>query len=184
MNIPMGLSRQQTREYLQRQASMGRYMILGTVIVTVVNIVFLLLNGEFYITYSAALGYYLPWLGKLMDNHYLSILGPNGIYTRTGLVMGAVVLAVLLVLWWLAKADTKWLKAAIGLLVLDTAALVLLAATLFADGILSVIWDLVIHVAVIWEMGKAVSARSMLQQLPLEEPVPEAEFPVDTEEVL
>ncbi len=170
MNIPVGLTPEQTRQYLQRQANMGRYMILGTAIITAVNLVFLLLNSEFYITYSAATGFYAAWLGKLMDNQYLSVLGPNGVYTCTGLVIAALVLGALLVLWWLARQNTKWMKVSMGLLIADTAVLVLFSLGVLQEGILGVLWDLVIHIAVIVEIGKGISARQMLQQLPQEEP--------------
>lgn len=170
MNVPVGLTPEQTRQYLQRQANMGRYMILGTVIITAVNLVFLLLNSEFYITYSAATGFYAVWLGKLMDNQYLSVLGPNGVYTCTGLVLAALVLGVLLLLWWLAKKDSKWMKAAMGLLIADTAVLLLFCLGVLQGGIVDVLWDLVIHIAVIVELGKGISARQQLRQLPKEEP--------------
>ncbi len=175
MNIPLGLSGEQTRNYLQRQINMGRYMIIGTVLITVVNLIFLLLNMDFVISYSAALAYYAAVLGKLMDNSYISVLGPNGLYTRTGLVIAVVVLAVLLVLWLLAKKDIKWIKAAMALLVVDTLALLAFAVLFYEEGILAVLWELVIHIAVLWEMGKALSARKQLQDLP----APAQEIPVE-----
>ena len=50
-----------------RQVNMARYMLLGTVIITVVNLILLLTNADFYIVYYAAVPYYLGWFGWLLD---------------------------------------------------------------------------------------------------------------------
>ncbi len=165
MNIPVGMNYQQTRQYLQRQIQMGRYMILGTVIITVVNLVFLLLNFDFYVSYCAAAAYYVTCLGKLMDNSWFSVLGPNGVYTHTGLAMAVAILGLLMAMWVLAKKDRRWILAAMAMLTADMAVLVLVAVSFLQGGILGVVWELVIHIAVIWEMGKSVSAQKMLLQV-------------------
>ncbi len=170
MNIPSGLTLEQTRKFLQRQVSTGRYMILGTVIITVVNLISLLLNSDLYISYSLDLGYYAAWLGKYADNGFLSDMGVNGHYTRLGLLVAFVLLAALLALWVLAKQSMKWIKVAMGLLIVDAVALAVFASIYFQAGILAVLWDLVIHIAVIWEMGRAISSEKMLQELPETEP--------------
>ncbi len=166
MNIPSGLTPEQTRRFLQRQVFTGRYMILGTVILTVVNLICLLVNSDFYISYCVAIGYYATRMGKFADNGFLSVMGLNGSYTRMGLLLAFVILAELLALWVLAKQNIKWVKVAMGVLIVDTVALAVFSMIFFRDGILAVVWDLVIHLAVLWEMGKSVSAQKMLQDLP------------------
>ncbi len=176
MNIPSHLSPSEVRTYLQRQVNMGRYMILGTVIITVVNILLLLCNADFYITYSVAISYYLVALGKGFDSPTLAV---NGTYTMTGLAMAMVILAVYLVFWFLAKKNILWIKVSMGLLIADAVILVLFVAGASGD-LADCLWELVIHVAVLWEMGKAVSAQKQLDHMYVpEEPLPEeSEVPV------
>ena len=155
---------------------LARYMLLGTVIITVVNLAFLLGNSDMFISYSAAVPYYLVWLGKLFDNG-LSLGAHNGQYTATGLVMAGVLLAGYLIVWWLAGGSRRWLQAGTWLLVADLAVLVLLALVLFAEP-LSVLWEVVIHIAVIWEMSQGVKAykqRDAAMQDPQQAPAREEE---------
>ena len=42
-------------EFWNRQIRLAQYMLLGTVIVTVLNVAFLFGNADLYISYSAAL---------------------------------------------------------------------------------------------------------------------------------
>lgn len=166
-------------ELYKRQIKLARYMLLGTVIITVVNVAFLLGNLDTYISYSAALPYYLVWLGKIFDNGWY-LGSANGEYTATGLVMAGVLLAVLLVLWWLARGSRRWLKVGLWAIVMDLAVLVVLAFVVFADP-LSCFWEAVIHVAVIWEMRQGlkaweqVDAETARLQAVQEEPEREAE---------
>ncbi len=161
MNIPSHLSPSEVRNFLQRQINMGRYMILGTVIITAVNLLLLLCNADFYITYSVAAAYYLVVLGKGFDSPTFSV---NGTYTMTGLAMAVAVLAIYLVFWFLAKKNILWIKVSMGLLIADAVILVLFVVG--AQGNLAdCLWELVIHAAVLWEMGKAVSARKQLDAM-------------------
>ncbi len=165
MNIPNHLNREETRLYLLRQTAMGRYMILGSVIITVVNLVLLLTHADFYITYSIAAAYYAVWLGKGFDD---PAFGQISTYTVTALIIAIVILAIYLLLWQLAKKDLRWLKTAILLLAVDTAGLVVFALV-FNWHWGEYIWEVVIHGAVLWEMKKAVDAYKQLDDLPAEE---------------
>ncbi len=164
MTIPSGLSETESRRFLRRQIYTGRYMILGTALITVLNILFLLWNVDFYITYSLALSYYAVWLGKGADNHFSYVWTENGTYTMTGLLIAAVFLLGLLALWHLAKQKALWMKVAVGLLAADLGVLLVLAVLLKWD-LMNVLWELVIHGAVIWEMVKALQASRQLKQM-------------------
>ena len=147
-------------ELWKRQIRLAQYMLLGMVIITVLNLAFLLGNSDMYISYSAALPYYLVWLGKIFDNGWY--LGPvNDQYTATGLVMAGVLLAVLLVLWWLAKGSRRWLKIGMWVIITDLAVLVVLAFVVFSNPV-SCFWEAAIHVAVIWEMRQGLKAWKQL----------------------
>ncbi len=172
MNIPQGLSRAQTRSFLQRQIGMGRYMILGTAILTLVNLLMLLFGGEFYIPYSFAAAYYLVWFGMGFDNDFAYNWSQVGVNTRTGLVLAAVLLGLLVLFWYLARRDEKWIKISMIVFAVDA---VLLAVLSFAvmEQPLDCLWELVIHGAVIWEMNKALSARKHLDAMRREAREPE-----------
>lgn len=165
-------------ELWNRQIKLARYMLLGTVIVTVLNVAFLLGNVDMYISYSAALPYYLVWLGKLFDNG-LYLGAANGEFTATGLLMAGVLLAAWLVLWWLARGSRKWLKVGLIAVAVDLGILAILSIVLFSDP-LSCLWEAIIHIAVIWEIAqglkawKAKESALVRQEAPPEEPLAEA----------
>lgn len=143
-------------ENWNQKIKLAQYMLLGTVLVTLLNIGFLLGNVDMYISYCAAGPYYLVWLGKLFDNN-LAMGSLNGEFTATGLVMAGVLLAVFLLLWWLARDSRKWLAVGLWAIVLDLALLVVLAFVLFADPV-SVFWEAVLHLVVIWEIHQGLQA--------------------------
>lgn len=143
-------------EFWNRQIKLARYMLLATVIVTVLNIVFLLGNWDLYISYSAALPYYLVFLGKLFDNGLL--LGAlNGEFTATGLLMAGVLLGAWLVVWWLSLGRRVWLKVGLILVAVDLG-VTLGAAYLLFDSFMSCLWEIIIHIAVIYEMAQGLKA--------------------------
>lgn len=143
-------------DFWNRQIRLARYMLLGTVIITALNIAFMLGNGDLYISYSAALPYYLVWLGKVFDNGLY--LGPlNGEFTATGLAMAAAILCLWLVVWWLSKTSRVWLKVGFAMVIGDLVILVALALLLMGD-LMSCLWEAVIHIAVIWEMHQGLKA--------------------------
>lgn len=143
-------------EFWNRQIRLAQYMLLGTVIITALNIAFLLGNADLYISYSAALPYYLVWLGKVFDNGlYLGSL--NGEFTATGLAMAGVLLAAWLVVWWMSKDNRTWLKAGFFMVIADLVILLAVALVLMGD-LVSCLWEAVIHIAVIWEMYQGLKA--------------------------
>lgn len=168
-------------ELWNRQIKLAQYMLLGTVLVTVFNVAFLLGNVDMYISYSAALPYYLVWLGKVFDNG-LYLGAANGEFTATGLLMAGVLLAMWLVLWWLARGSRKWLKVGMIAVSVDLAILVVLSIVLFSDP-LSCLWEAVIHIAVIFEMAQGLKAWKEREnaltrrETPPEEPLAEKEAP-------
>lgn len=143
-------------ELWDRQIKLARYMLLGTVIVTVLNVAFLLGNVDMYISYCAALPYYLVWLGKMFDNG-LYLGAANGEFTATGLLLAGVLLAAWIVLWWMSAGKRMWLKVGMFAVVADLVALLALATVLFGD-VIGFLWEIVLHIAVIWEMYQGLKA--------------------------
>ena len=152
----------QQRGFLQRQVNMARYMLLGTVIITVINLALLLAQADVYIVYSASVPYYLGWFGWVMDGYVV------GQMTRMGMLLAATVLAVYLLVWFLAGGRPVWLKVGLGLLIADTA--LLLALVLWMDGsILAFFWEFALHGAVIYELVMGISAQKKLDAMAQEE---------------
>ncbi len=164
-------------DHWKQQIKLAENMIVGTVVITVLNIAFLLANSDIYITYCAALPYYLVWLGKVFDNG-MYIGAANGVYTATGLVIAGALLAGWVLLWLRARGSKKWLK--IGLLAVgvDLALLFAMSVVLFSDP-MSCMWEAVIHIAVIWEMNQGLKAWKKIEEDPrfvVEEAAPEKEL--------
>jgi hypothetical protein len=154
------------RAHLQQQISIGRRTLLGMIVMTVVNLGLLLGDGDTYLLFSASVPYYLTWFGKAMDNGIGSLLWQkNGIYTMTGLAVSLVMLAVYLLPWFLSKKKGSWLWMAFGLLCLDLLALVGVALLV---GFGSVTADLLIHIVLLYQIGKGASSYKKLKDLPPE----------------
>lgn len=146
-----------TQNPLLRQIRLSRYMLLGTVIATVVNTALLLGNAEFFIPYCAALPYYLVWFGKAFDNG-LALDGPViAEFTHTGLLMCFVILVLWLVVWYFSRHSLAWLKAGMGLVIADTGLLGILVLLFFGNPI-SFFMEFVLHAVVIWEIWRGIKA--------------------------
>lgn len=164
---------------LLRQAKTAQYMLLATVIATVVNIVMLFSRTDLYIPYCAALPYYLTLMGFAFDG-----LTP-ATYTATGMVMTFVLLAAWMLVWWMAKKRAAWLKAGMILSIVDTAILAIYVF-LLTQAPISYLLELVLHVAVIYEIHVGVKAARHLEQLQRQPQMPQytpwdESTPTDTE---
>lgn len=146
-NVPM----------LQRQLKTAQYMLLATVIATVVNIVLLLSRSDMYIPYCAAAAYYLILLGYYFDALTLST------YTATAMVMAFVILALWLLVWWKAKRSTAWLKVGMILSIVDTVAFGAYVFLFTQDPIFNLL-EGVMHIAVIYEIYVGLKAAKALAQ--------------------
>lgn len=158
---------------LQKQQKLAHYMLLATVIATVANIALLLGNSSFQIPYSASLAYYLTFLGFFFDGYTL------GTYTATGMVMSFAVLAIWLVVWWLARKHRRLLLAGLILVAADTAFLVIFSL-LFLANPSSCLLDGIFHLAVIYEISVGLRAYKRVEQIQ-NQPIQEDSDPWDTE---
>lgn len=163
---------------LERQRNVAHYMLLATVIATVINILLLLTNTDMFIPYCAALPYYLTMLGNHFDGYTF------GTYTATGLVMAFVVLAIWLLIWWKAKTSAGWLKAGMIAVIIDTVLLAIFAFVFLEDPG-SCLAEGLLHIAIIYEIYVGLSAGKKLRQIQTETPVyapwSEEETPADSE---
>lgn len=163
---------------LQRQQNVAQYLLLATVIATVLDIVLLLTNADLFIPYCAALPYYLTMLGNHFDGYTF------GTYTATGLVMAFVFLAIWLLIWWKAKTSAGWLKAGMIAVIIDTVLLAVFAFVFLEDPASCLVEGL-LHIAIIYEISVGLKACKKLQQMQTQDsiytPWSEEETPADSE---
>ena len=166
---------------LLRQKKTACYMLLATVLATVVNVALLLGNAVMSIPYCASLPYYLVWLDKAFDNG-LQPLGPViGVNCRTGMLMCFVLLAGWLLLWWLCRDSRRWLKVGMWLVVADSAIMAVLALALFG-GFTGFLLEFAIRFAVIWEIRRGLRAWNRLEELSAAVPEESQEEEITDEE--
>ena len=165
------------RGHLQQQIHMGRQMLLGVILLTLVNIGMLLSNADSYLLFSVSVPYYLTWFGKLLDNQLSAAWTENGVYTLTGLIIGGVILAGYFLCWLLSKKKGHWLWVAAGLLCVDLLALTAVALWVLRD-IGGNLVDILIHIVAIGQIAKGASAWKKLQNQP-----PEITYTVVTDDL-
>ena len=136
-----------SRAYLEGQVRYARNMVLIILLMTLINLVFLLLEYDRYFLFSASVPYYGVALARIFE---LDMTLP--------LVLAVVIMAGYLICWLLAKKKSGAITAALVLFCLDTLALLL---------------DLVFHVMGIIALAQGVAAGAKLKNLPPEQ-VPEA----------
>ena len=150
---------------LLRQLSMARYLLLATVIATIVNMFLWVAQSEFVIPYCAILPYYLTILGYLFDG-----LTP-GTYTVTGMILSLSLLSLWLLAWWKSKRRSAWLKVGLVLGILDTAILCLYAFIITATPS-AFLMEMLLHGAVLYEIATGIKAEKQLRQFSGYEPTP------------
>ena len=147
-----------TLPLLQRQYAMARYLLLATVIATVVNMFLGLAMREEYIPYCAVLPYYLTLIGFYFDGLRLDT------YTVTGMVMTFLLLSVWLLAWFKSKEKSGWLKVGFGLALAD-GVILLLYALLFSASLMDHLVEIVLHIAIIYEIHVGIRADKQLRQI-------------------
>ena len=150
-----------------QQRSIARYILLGTVIATAVDLLLLFSQADFYIPYCAFFPYFLTSLGLIFDGLQIST------FTYTGTFLAFLCLAGYLLVWWFAKRRNGWLLTGMILVILDTVVL-LLAAFLFFGNPGEFLLDILLHLAVIYEL--AVGLRAGIQLKRAEQAPPPAVF--------
>ena len=169
MNAPVD---KQSAAYQQNKLKSARYTLLIAVLFTVLNVVLLLIGTNRYFLYSATIPYYLTFFGYMFDHFTL------GTYALTGLVLAAVPVAALALCWFMSKKDSRWLKGALAIFVLDTAAMV--GLMLWTRQLSSSLLDIVFHVWMLISLTQGIKAAGRLKILEAEA----ANVPQQTEEVI
>jgi hypothetical protein len=151
-----------SREYLTQKRNSGRSTLLTILIFTVINIVMLVVQADYYFLFSASVPYYLTLFGMIFDKFVV------GTHTTSALVIAAVILGLFLLCWIFSKKRRGWLIAGLVLFVVDTLALLgfSMALEMLTDNIL----DFVFHGWAMVELVAAWKADRKLAELPPEMP--------------
>ncbi len=150
-----------SRAYLEGQVRYARNMVLIILLMTLINLVFLLLEYDRYFLFSASVPYYGVALARIFE---LDMTLP--------LVLAVVIMAGYLICWLLAKKKSGAITAALVLFCLDTLALLGIAFGVMESPLVNLL-DLVFHVIGIIALAQGVAAGAKLKNLPPEQ-VPEA----------
>lgn len=150
-----------SRAYLEGQVRYARNMVLIILLMTLINLVFLLLEYDRYFLFSASVPYYGVALAQIFE---LDMTLP--------LVLAVVIMAGYLICWLLAKKKSGAITAALVLFCLDTLALLGIAFGVMESPLVNLL-DLVFHVIGIIALAQGVAAGAKLKNLPPEQ-VPEA----------
>lgn len=162
-----------TSPMLVRQQKTASYMLLATVLTTVVNIFLLLIQADFFIPYCASFPYYLTYLGYGFDGY---AFGTN---TTTGMVLAIVPLALMLLTWFLSERSLGWLRFGQILVIADTVFLAVFALAFLSDPG-SCLFEGLLHAVVIYEIHLGLKAGKQLQQ-PVPPPPSAEDAPWDLE---
>lgn len=154
LNMP---ENKQSAVYQQNQINRARSNLLVVVVFTVLNVVLLLIGSNRYFLFSATIPYYLTFFGYMFD--YYTV----GTYTLTGLTMAVLPVAAMALCWFMSKKDSRWLKGAVAVFGLDTAAMV--ALLIWSGDASGVIIDIVFHGWVLYSLVCGVKADSRLKAI-------------------
>lgn len=154
-----------SREYQQQLLNRSRGFFLTIIVFTVINLVLVVMNQGTQFLFSASVPYYLTLISKAMDNGGAAEWTVNGQNTIMALIVSAVILAVYLACWILSAKKHGWLTVGIVVFVLDTVALVAISFRLLESPMSNIV-DLLVHVLIIWELSKGVTAAKNLKAMP------------------
>ena len=151
-----------SRDYLEGQVRYARNVVLVILLMTLINLVFLLLEYDRYFLFSASVPYYGVALAQIFE---MDMTLP--------LALAVVILAGYLVRWLLAKKKPGAITAALVLFGLDTLALLGISFGLMESPLVNLL-DFVFHVIAIIALVQGVTAGAKLKKLP---PKQEGEVP-------
>lgn len=139
------------RDWLRQQLRISRQTLLGVIVLTTASLALLTAGRNTILPFSVFASCYLTRLGVWMDLSGAQ----DGRLAVTGLVIGAILLAVYLLVWLLSLRNGYWLRIASGMLMADAAviaAIGLLAESTPQGQMLELLFHL-IAIVQIWKGG-------------------------------
>lgn len=143
------------RRTLQRQVGWGQLALLGIVGVSLINQVMLGLGINYHFLFSAAMPYYLNWLGRQFSNvgfTVVAVLVTVALYGAYGVCL-------------LRSHEPQWFWVGMILYAVDTVLLVIFALVLLENPV-SCLLELLIHGVALVVLVRAWKARLRLSRIP------------------
>lgn len=160
----MGNDRQTSAENrkrirLRQRIVVSRMAILAITAVSLLNLLLLLVKVNYHFHLSAAIPYYMNWLGlKLSD--YSDVTGFR--VFASFLTVGVFVFYV--VCWLFSSQRSVWLSAALVMYAMDTLLLIILSFTVIKrPG--ACVFEILAHMLCLWILWSGVSAGKQLRKM-------------------
>lgn len=163
------------RQQLQNKYGVCRVNLMVVVLLTLINVVFLLLGSDTYWLFSALVPYLLVFYGmffcgKLPVEYYEGDISDYVFLDESVLVVLAIfafaIVGLYLLFWWLSREHRSgWLVASLVLFIIDTLVMLWFYGLAF-----DMIIDLLFHIWVLYYLIAGISAAKRFKELPPEEP--------------
>lgn len=148
------------RRELIKRINIGRWALLGIIAVTLLNQILLAFGAKYHFLFSAALPYYLNWLGNQLSTQ-VSV----GAYRALAVILTIGLYAAYVASWLFFNQRKEWLMASLVLYGMDTVLLIVFALTLLENPA-SCLWEILVHCVGLAALFAAVQAFNKLSQLP------------------
>ncbi len=130
--------------------SKARYNLMFIILLTVVNILCIIFKGESLIPFSCSIATFGVAFG--IENSLLPL----------GLIISILILIPLLVCYFLSNKNVLFIVAPVGILVVDTLALIVISIASGAIASANFFIDLIFHIISIFYLIKAIKAHKLL----------------------
>lgn len=160
------LAQKRQRQLLRQRIGWGRMAMLAILAVSLVNQFLLLIKVNYHFLFSAAVPYYLNWLGR-----ELGAQTDMGAFKALAVILTMLVYGAYIACWLLSSQRREWLAAALGLYGLDTLLLIIFAFTLL-DNPWSCLLEVLTHCVGLYLLFGAVQAAERLSHMPKPRRVP------------
>lgn len=128
----------------------ARYNLMFMVILSIINIVFIITNGNAIMPFSCSIATYSTSFA--IENSMLPV----------GLAISTIILAVLLICYYKSKNNVLFLVSPIGIIIVDTLALICIAIFSGSISTFNFPVDLIFHIVSIFYLIKAIKAYKSL----------------------
>lgn len=165
------LADKRLRRELIQQINLGRWALLAIVAVSLLNQLLLACGVKYHFLFSAAMPYYLNWLGI-----ELSAVSSVGAYRALAVVLTIGLYAGYAACWLLSAQQKEWLLASLVLYGVDTVLLIVFSLTLLENPA-SCLLEILTHFVGLFALYVAMQASQKLSKLPRVRRVPRENTP-------
>ena len=155
------MAKQSSRQRLEQQVKVARWVFFLAIPFTILNLLMILGNFGGFFLYSVSIPHYLTLICSVWDR---SELGRLGLRTWASAAVSLGLMVLYLVCWLKSREKRSWMKAGLGLAVLDL--VIFLQASLFLFGHPQLdILNLAFHLLAVVEMFQGVRSFRKLEEL-------------------